>query len=273
MCCSPRRRQLAAGDGWSVSDLVCASGPTDKPFEEQHLETCVAIVMGGTFQYRTSTGQEMMIPGTLLLGNAGDYFTCGHEHGVGDRCISFSYTQEFCERSKLDGGLVKSRFKAPRLAPMRVLSPLVSRASQLVARADHSSFEGLAIEVLETAIQVERGVTPRAAQLEPSSLARVTRVVRWMDHEAEGHHDLNNLAQRARLSPYHFLRVFQALTGTTPHRYLIRVRLRRAAIRLREGRTRILDIALDCGFGDASNFDRAFHAEFGLSPRAYRRQG
>jgi AraC-like DNA-binding protein len=33
---------------------------------------------------------------------------------------------------------------------------------------------------------------------------------------------------------------------------------------------KILDIALDCGFGDVSNFNRAFRAEFGVSPRAYR---
>jgi AraC-like DNA-binding protein len=37
-------------------------------------------------------------------------------------------------------------------------------------------------------------------------------------------------------------------------------------------RSRVLDIALDCGFGDVSNFNRAFRAEFGVSPRVYRRQ-
>ncbi|MGE5321634.1 MAG: helix-turn-helix domain-containing protein [Actinomycetota bacterium] len=33
----------------------------------------------------------------------------------------------------------------------------------------------------------------------------------------------------------------------------------------------MVDIALDCGFGDISNFNHAFHAEFGVSPRSYRR--
>jgi AraC family transcriptional regulator len=48
------------------------------------------------------------------------------------------------------------------------------------------------------------------------------------------------------------------------------MRLRRAAIRLRTERAKILDIALGCGFGDISNFNRSFRAEFGVSPRAYR---
>ena len=41
-------------------------------------------------------------------------------------------------------------------------------------------------------------------------------------------------------------------------------------MRLAEEPARILDIALDCGFGDVSNFNRAFRAEFGVTPRAYR---
>ena len=113
----PGRRQLASGEGWTVSDVLCTAGPQDQPFEEQHSQTCVGIVMSGTFQYRTSTGRELMLPGSLLLGNAGDSFTCGHEHGVGDHCISFFYTQQFCESFKADAGLVKPRFKSPRVAP------------------------------------------------------------------------------------------------------------------------------------------------------------
>jgi AraC family transcriptional regulator len=266
----PEQRQLASGDGWAAFDVVCASGPQDQPFEEQHSQTCVAIVVGGAFQYRTSAGRELMLPGALLLGNAGDYFTCGHEHGVGDRCVSFSYTQEFCERFRTGAGLVKSRFKTPRLPPTRALSPLVSRALELLAGSDHAAFEELGIQALAQAIQIERGVVFRPTDAPPSSLARVTRVVRMIDSDPEAPHNLSSLAEIARLSPYHFLRMFEGLTGTTPHQYLLRVRLRRAAIRLREEPTKILDIALGCGFGDISNFNRTFRAEFGVSPRAYR---
>lgn len=79
------------------------------------------------------------------------------------------------------------------------------------------------------------------------------------------------MAARARLSSYHFLRCFEDLTGTTPHQYLLRIRLRQAAIRLKEESTKIIEIALGCGFGDVSNFNHAFRAEFGKSPSLYRR--
>jgi AraC-like DNA-binding protein len=265
----PQRRRLASGDGWAVSDIVCTAGPQDQPFEEQFSQTCVAIVVGGTFQYRTAGGRALMMPGALLLGNRGDTFTCGHEHGVGDRCLSFSYTPEFCETVKAGAGIRKSRFQAPRLAPERALSPLISRAAEFLAGGDAAAFHELGIQLLAQAMQAEQGV-PRPAGEEASSLARVTRVLRMIDGDTDAPRDLNSLARIARLSPYHFLRVFEGLTGTTPHQYLLRARLRQAAVRLRRESGRIVDLALGCGFGDVSNFNRAFRAEFGVSPRAYR---
>lgn len=101
-------------------------------------------------------------------------------------------------------------------------------------------------------------------------LARVTRVVRTIDREPEGACDLAALARQARLSPFHFLRVFRGVTGVTPHQYLLRLRLQRAAIQLQTGSAKIADIALDAGFGDISNFNRAFRSEFGVNPRAWR---
>jgi AraC family transcriptional regulator len=61
-------------------------------------------------------------------------------------------------------------------------------------------------------------------------------------------------AAGAGLSPYHFLRTFRSLTGITPHQYVLRARLREAAWRLAAGTEKVLDVALDSGFGDVSNF-------------------
>lgn len=250
--------------------MVCSSGPGDRPFEEQYTRTCVAIVTGGTFQYRTSAGRELMMPGAMLLGNAGDYFTCGHEHGVGDRCVSFAYTPELHELVASGTRVAKSRFRTPRLAPVRTLSALVARASELRTGGDPAEFEELAIQVLAQSLEADHGVDSRSNDADAASLARVTRVLRMIDDDPDSPHELSSLARIARLSPYHFLRVFEGITGTTPHQYLLRVRLRRAAIRIRKEQGRILDIALACGFGDISNFNRTFRAEFGVSPRRYR---
>jgi AraC family transcriptional regulator len=270
------RRSLAQGDGWAVSDILCTAGPQNRPFEEQHSCTTIAIVIGGTFQYRSRAARELMTPGSLLLGSPGQSFECGHEHGIGDRCISFSYRPEFFERLTADAGARGrgSEFKMQRLPPSRVLSPLIARAS--AALSGHGSagapWEELSIRLAAQAIQLDRGVSMNVVEVKPGALARVTRVVRMIERHPEINNDLPSLAREARLSPYHFIRTFEILAGTTPHQYLLRVRLRRAAVRVSSESTKIIDIALDCGFGDISNFNRTFRAEFGVSPRLYRMQ-
>jgi AraC-like DNA-binding protein len=268
----PASTPICAGEGWSIFDVVCGAGPADRPFEEQHANTTIAIVVAGTFEYRSSTGRELMTPGSLLLGNRGDCFVCGHEHGKGDRCISIVYTADYFGWIAEDAGAGDARFRIPRLAPAREFTAPVTRAATLLRQDDAAAgWEDLSFELAAKAIGAGRGPATAHRGAEPSSLARVTRVVRMIENDLSVPHDLASLAGVARLSPFHFLRVFEQVTGTTPHQYVLRYRLRRAATRLATERTKIAALAFDCGFGDVSNFNRAFRMEFGVNPRAFRR--
>ena len=269
-CKAPQARLLAADAGWSVHDFVCTAGPGDRAFEEQHSGASVAVVLSGTFQYRTSTGNELMSPGSLLLGNSGEAFTCGHEHGTGDRCLAFHYSEEFLEHAGL--GAERQCFRVARIPAIRPLSPLIASATALLRRdAEAPDLEEIAWKMIDGAARLQEGLAQRHSNSDPAACARVTRVLRVIEAEPDAPHTLPDLAAQARLSPWHFLRCFQDLTGTTPRQYLLRTRLRRAATHLcQETNRTILDIAFECGFGDVSNFNRAFRAEFGRSPRAFR---
>jgi AraC family transcriptional regulator len=261
---------LASGAGWRVTDVVCGAGPQDRPFEEQHTWSSIAVVVSGTFQYRSSAGEGLMVPGSLLLGNARDEFVCAHEHGTGDRCVAFHYSPEFLARLGDDLGVGDRRFDAPRLPPARVLAPFVAAAATLLTNDDALDCEAMSLQLAARVMTLDRELEPRLPRSVPAALKRVTDVVRLMEREPDAPQTLQALAHAAGLSPYHFLRSFSAITGTTPHQYVLRGRLRSAAVRLRAEDTRILDIALDAGFDDLSNFNRAFRAEFGINPRRYR---
>ncbi len=267
---------VARGDGWTVNDVVCSCGPEDRPFDEQHDRVAIAIVTAGTFQYRGSGsgGREMMTPGSLLLGSPGQCFECGHEHGAGDRCLSFRFTPDYFETITAGTGARASarRFRWLRLPPVRRLSPVIAEACAALGGAADVAWEELGVRLAVQAVRVDRDVTPARDPISPAALARVTRTVRMIEAQPATGLTLVRLAREARLSPFHFLRVFGSLTGVTPHQYLMRLRLRAAAVRLTAGSEKILDIALDAGFGDVSNFNRAFRAEFGVSPRAYRQR-
>jgi AraC family transcriptional regulator len=71
------------------------------------------------------------------------------------------------------------------------------------------------------------------------------------------------------LSPFHFLRVFARVVGVTPHQYVVRVRLRRAARLLSATELAITDVALEAGFADLSNFVRTFRRAAGVPPLAF----
>ena len=265
-------RVLARGDGWSVSDVVCTAGPGDRRFEEQHRNVCIAVVAAGSFQYRSHAGRALLTPGSLLLGGAGQSYECGHDHAAGDRCISFSYTPEYFDRVTADVGVGAATFSLVALPPVRGMSSAVARACAGLARGtkDDLAWEELGVRIAARALRLTHDVQALHQAL-PSAEARVTRVVRMMEEVPEAEHSLARLAEEARLSPYHFLRTFQSVIGLTPHQYVMRMRLRRAAERVIQEQASILDIALGCGFGDVSNFNRSFRAEFGVSPRAFRK--
>jgi len=267
-------RVLARGNGWTVEDIVCSCGPQDRSYDEQHEHVAIAIVTSGTFQYRGSgsNGREMMTPGSLLLGNPGQCFECGHEHGVGDRCLSFRFLPEYFEAitagTRARGA--EGRFRSLRLPPVRTLSPVIADACAALAGSTDVAWEELGIRLAARAVQVDGGVEPDRSAISPAAVARVTRTVRLIEGQPATDLTLVRLAREARLSPFHYLRTFESLTGATPHQYLLRTRLRAAATRLATEPAKILDVALDAGFGDVSNFNRAFRAEFGISPRLYR---
>jgi len=264
-------RILARGDGWTVADVVCTAGPQDRPFEERHDRYVIAVVLAGTFQHRSPLGRGLLTPGSLMLGNPGHSFQCGHEHGEGDRCMSFWYEPQYFEQLAVDAGVRRAPkgFRLSHLPALRQLSPLVAHAGVGATGSLDVSWEELGVILAARAMQLggerwERPALPSNAE------ARITGAVRTIDRHPEAGLTLDALARDAGLSRYHFLRTFDHLTGVTPHQYVRRARLREAALRLVAEPGTVLDIALDCGFGDVSNFNRAFRTEFGMSPRAYR---
>ncbi len=76
---------------------------------------------------------------------------------------------------------------------------------------------------------------------------------------------VDDLASTAGMSRYHFSRAFRAALGESPYRYLVRVRVERAAELLHRGRS-VSEAALDVGFNDLGRFARTFRERFGHPP-------
>ncbi len=258
-------KALASGDGWRVMDIVCTSGPQDRPFEERHGGGSISIVLEGTF-YRSDSGSSLMAASSLLLGNPGRSYECSHHHGEGDHCLSFQFEPELFERLSDDAGLARGP-EVNRLPPIPELAAVTTRA--ILATSHNDSWEEVAFD-LATSVLARASRAHRCRVLGSADWGRVSRVIREMEATTDEPPPLADLAAEARMSNYRFLRTFKTMTGVTPHQWLLRARLRDAAQRLVATTTPVTSIALDVGFEDLSNFIRSFRSEFGVSPSRYR---
>jgi AraC-like DNA-binding protein len=215
-----------------------------------------------------------MTPGSIMLGSPGHAYECRHDHGAGDRCVSFWYEPEYVDRLAADMRLqVKgSPFRGPALPALRETAGVIARSGAGLLKPD-TDWSECALQVAARVLTVAARPRSAPARASASALDRVSSIVRFIDQSMEDADalSLERLAARVDLSPFHFLRTFGRVTGLTPHQYVRRTRLRLAATRLATDRSHILDVALDSGFGDVSAFNRAFRTEFGVSPRQYRR--
>lgn len=253
-----------------MHDIVCVAGPGDRPFEERHEQVCIAAVTRGTFQYRTSHGTATLVPGALLLGNAGQCFECGHEHGVGDRCLSFHFAPDYFEDVVAAVRGARPAFAVARLAPSASLTPLVAAAES--ARDDAMELEEVALRLAGAVAARLSRVTATPAAPSQRDQRRVSEAVRRIEAESHEPITLAALARGAGMSPYHFLRTFRSVVGSTPHQFVLAQRLRHAAVRLRQLDEPVSSIVYDAGFNDLSTFNRRFRRIMGATPTAYRRE-
>jgi AraC family transcriptional regulator len=107
---------------------------------------------------------------------------------------------------------------------------------------------------------------------EASYRERILRVRLHIEAHLDEPASVEGLATVSGFSPYHFHRIFRALVGESVMEHVRRLRLERAAQRLKAaGGPRVIDVALEAGYETHEAFTRAFRAMFGAAPSAYRR--
>ncbi len=99
---------------------------------------------------------------------------------------------------------------------------------------------------------------------------RLLRVLVFIQQHLDDRLHLEELAGLAHFSPYHFHRVFRGMVGESLQEHIRRLRLERAAMRLKHSKHGILPIALEAGYETHEAFTRAFGVLFGCSPSQYR---
>jgi AraC family transcriptional regulator len=103
--------------------------------------------------------------------------------------------------------------------------------------------------------------------------ARMRRVLDYIDQNLEEEFTINDLAQVAHLSEFHFARMFANTIGMPPQRYVSQRRLESAKKMIGAGRLPLSEIAFRSGFSSQASFTRAFRRATNMTPGEFRQHG
>jgi AraC-like DNA-binding protein len=249
-----------------VDEFHCTAGPHDEPYIELYHTHSVSYVRKGSFGCQTRGRRYELVAGSLLIGHPGDEYVCTHDHAVGDECLSVHLNPELAD--SLGGG--RGPWQSGGIAPLPQLMVLGELAQSALDGRSDIGLDEVGLWLAARFVELVTDRARRAPDAPPRDRRRAVDAALWLDAHSHEEIDLARAAGLVGLSEFHFLRLFSRVLGVTPHQYLVRSRLRRAARLLADGATSITDVAFDVGFGDLSNFVRTFHRAAGVSPRRFR---
>lgn len=222
----------------------------------------------GSFGCRSRGRDHELVPGSLLVGHAGDEYSCTHDHHAGgDECLSFQFTPELAEA-------IGHRAPIWRLGCIPPLPQLMilGELAQSALRGDSDlSIEEVGILLARRFAELLSDGRPAQRIAPARDRRRAVEAALWIEAHSHESIGLDAIARDTGLSVFHFLRLFKRVLGVTPHQYLVRSRLRQAARLLTHDTRAVTSVAFDVGFNDLSNFVRTFHRAAGMSPERFRR--
>ena len=240
----------------------------------------VYFFLSGNVQYNIENRSYLLTPGDVLLISPMELHQpmFGSEHREYERIVLW-IDKQFLEGFSLPGESFTACFDtaAPThtnlLRPegvqrqflMFLLEQLISENSSQEPFQEICSLTYLAqVLVLLNRLALQQRKEESAAA--PDSV--VYDILGYINEHYSENLSLDDLANRFFISKYHLAREFQRLVGTSVHRYIVQKRLVMAKQMLSSGKPSS-EVYQNCGFGDYSNFYRAFKAEYQISPKDY----
>ena len=234
--------------------------------------------LSGNVQYTIESRSYLLTPGDVLLISPMELHQpmFGAEHREYERIVLW-IDKQFLEEFSLPGLHMAACFDTtvpghtnllrPEGVARQYLTFLLENLMAEVASEDPYS-EMAALSLLAQVLVSLNRLAKQNAEEEHSSGpdATVYSVLGYINEHYSENLTLDDLANKFFISKYHLSREFQRLVGTSVHRYIIQKRLVMAKQMLSEGKPSS-EVYQQCGFGDYSNFYRAFKAEYQISPK------
>ena len=248
--------------------------PHRDPGEEHFHHATLIFTSSGSWAIRSAVGSNEVDPSVVVLGQAGRAYRASHAERIpSDRTmfLELSEPDEWSGFGRTATELFQDVFSRQAVGRTREVARLQAALSSSDPR---DTFGSLRTDVLSVELLIElAGAAPQvsaARTISPDTRERVVRARDFLDEHLSDDVDLRTLAREVALSPFHLARSFRQQVGESPHRYLVRRRLDRAAELLVATPLTVTQVCHRVGFGSPAHFSQAFRRRFGVAPSLYR---
>src|SRR5438067_5059352 len=240
------------------------------------------LLLGGRVRWQSAASDSgdsgEISEGSALLAAPGDMLTASAVGAAEFLLITLAplFVLDCAARARLTRPDSVVAFRAPAVGRDERLARLARDLAEelLEEAAGQELVVGALVEHALVQLLRRYANVRRSESLELSRVGLVDRRIRLAVELMHAHLDrdlpLEEIAEAAHLSPFHFARLFKKLTGATPHAYLASLRAARAQTLLAETDLSVTEVGARVGYMSSSHFAKAFRQATGLSPRAYR---
>ena len=240
----------------------------------------IYFFLSGNVQYNIENRSYLLTPGDVLLISPMELHQpmFAQEHRTYERIVLW-IDKRYLDSLSLPGQELHSCFDTASPNHTNLLRPEgVSRQylqfllEQLIAEnSSQEPYQGItALSYLAQVLVLLNRLALQQRNDNPAAVpdSTVYNILGYINEHYNENLSLDDLANKFFISKYHLAREFQRLVGTSVHRYIVQKRLVMAKQMLSSGKPST-EVYQSCGFGDYSNFYRAFKSEYQISPKEY----
>lgn len=268
-------QSLYKSDFYAITDFRCRCTDcrTSKP--EYSNIFCISFVRKGNFLFNVFRRSLDSFNGCALLTKPGYEHTVTHTHTVPDECTIFEFNKEFYAEIRqhykgfsffgnpdLDSTLIRTNPEIEFLHFNILQLALGTSGSKL-------QIDQLVIEMIEKVLAMVGDCRPAekiGRNLKRNHLRTIEMAKEFISHKFAEDISLMDIAAYCHVSPFHFSRIFKIFTSTSPHQFLLGVRLKNAELLLRNTGLPVADVAFSSGFNSIQYFTAAFKQRYDCPP-------
>lgn len=272
---------LYESDFYQVKDFKCRCTECKTSEPEYNDSFCISFVRKGNFLFNVFRHSLDSYSGCVLVTKPGYERTVTHIHKVPDECTIFDFKKDFYLQlldtypdtrflfdNDLHSTLVKINPETEYLHHHILKSIIDSGGSKL-------EIDCLVIHLIDT---VFGKITDYRQDIDvhdrnkKNHLRTIEQAKEYITEHFQHDISLLDVARHCGVSPFHFSRIFKALTSWSPYQFLLRVRLKHAELLLTNTSLPVADIAFSSGFNNVEHFTGMFRQVFDLPPAMFRRE-